>query len=278
MMCQQRCPPALPFKGLRRLLLGDKMMIWVSFLLVALVVIRTDAFVPSKVVLTPRTRIPSSPFIFKEQGDGDSLRNHPIVPAVLQQQIPSSCAGVNIFLTRLAMSKRKSGTTASSSSSSKMQVRLLRHIAGTGQAGDIIMVTPAFYNNKLRPKHLAEPITDEQVQKLTQQQQAQQQAILEAATKLQQQLSQDNGFVLRFPNNKTGPDGKKLFGGIGTKKLLQQLQEVVNDPYLQQKQVKVLELSENGTTLQGDIKETGVYVMKLQLTKDITVKIQVVVE
>jgi ribosomal protein L9 len=72
-----------------------------------------------------------------------------------------------------------------------------------------------------------------------------------------------------------------LFGGISTKKLLQQLQSQVDDPYLREKQVKVVEVvvpTESGKKLPGDIKETGEYIMKLQLTKDIPVNIQVVVE
>jgi ribosomal protein L9 len=188
----------------------------------------------------------------------------------------------------MATKKSKSSSSASpsqssssSAASSKMQVRLLHHIAGTGQAGEIILVTPAFYNNKLRPQHLAEPITDEQVQALQEKQNAQQQATLQSATRLQEQLCPESGFVLKFTDNKTGPDGKRLFGGISTKKLLQQLQSHVDDPYLREKQVKVVEVvvqTESGKKLQGDIKETGEYIMKLQLTKDIPVNIQVVVE
>lgn len=181
-------------------------------------------------------------------------------------------------------SKKKTASTSSASASSKVQVRLLQHIAGTGQAGEVILVTPAFYNNKLRPQHLAEPISDDEVKAMKAKQSAQQQATLEAANRLQEQLSHDgdggDNFVLTFSDNKTGPDGKKLFGGISSNKVLQHLQEMVGDPYLTQKQVKVLEITstETGEKLRGDIKETGAYVVKLQLTKDIPVEIQVEVE
>jgi ribosomal protein L9 len=189
-----------------------------------------------------------------------------------EQELPSSYNGVRPD-TRLHSKKKTGSTTApSSSSGTKIQVKLLQHIAGTGQAGDVIQVTPAFYNNKLRPERLAKPITDEEVEKQTEESQQKRQQTLEVVETIQSLL--DNHSV-RLSDNKTGPDGHKLFGGIGPKKLIQALideippSEDIREYLSKNKQVKVLEIVQEGSgeEVKGDIKETGSYKMKLQLYK-----------
>jgi hypothetical protein len=66
----------------------------------------------------------------------------------------------------------------------KIQVKLLKHIAGTGQAGEVILVTPAFFNNKLRPTKSAEIISDEQVEKERAESKARQAALNAAANEI----------------------------------------------------------------------------------------------
>ena len=61
------------------------------------------------------------------------------------------------------MAKKKKDTTVGKGS--KVQVKLLKHVAGTGQAGEIIMVAPAFFTNKLQKTGSAKRISDEEVQK-----------------------------------------------------------------------------------------------------------------
>lgn len=204
------------------------------------------------------------------------------------QALPPGGAKKLQFSTLLHAKKKKGGAaTAAGGGGPKVQVRLKQHIAGTGQAGDIIMVTPAFFNNKLRPQQLAERISDEQKEELVSKKQAKQAAAVAAATHLQETLGYDeekgeNNFILSFKDNKTGPDGKKLFGGINAKKLLSKLQKEVPDEFLKNhKQVKILEVveEESGNKVKSsDIKQIGDYSMKLQLTKELFVKIKVVVE
>jgi ribosomal protein L9 len=179
--------------------------------------------------------------------------------------------------------KNKPGGAATAGSATKVQVRLKQYIAGTGQAGDIVLVTPAFFNNKLRPQGLAERITDEQKEAIEEAQEQEREETLQAAENLQQTLGHDQSdFVLRFTDNKTGPDGKKMFGGINAKKLMDALQNEVKDDFLQtHKQVKVVEVveEESGKKVKNnDIKQTGDYLLKLQLTQDLFVKIKVMVE
>ncbi|KAL7575122.1 hypothetical protein ACA910_000489 [Epithemia clementina (nom. ined.)] len=135
----------------------------------------------------------------------------------------------------LALSARKkaasSGSSAGTSSSKKVQVKLLRHVAGTGQAGEIVMVSPAFYNNKLRPGKLAEQISDEKVVQEQQRKQELQKEIMEQATSLRSKLAQqDDGEFVLVMWAKAGPTGQ-LFGGIGAKAILDELKRQVPDPY-----------------------------------------------
>jgi ribosomal protein L9 len=136
--------------------------------------------------------------------------------------------------TALFGKKKKKDTTKSSSTVTKMQVKLLQHIAGTGQAGDIIMVNPIFFDNKLRPQKLARIITDDEVQKDIESNQEDQKQLMDDANAIKDLLgskeekekskdSDKSDYTLSFLDNQTGPDGNKLFGGIGPKKILDAL-------------------------------------------------------
>ena len=169
-------------------------------------------------------------------------------------------------------SKKKGGGTAAGAK--KVQVKLLKHVAGTGQAGDVIQVTSAFFNNKLRPTQSATLISDEQVEQERLQNEQNQQETRAKAEALQETLSET---TLTIPK-KTGPDGK-LFGGINTKAIVAELHNVVSDDFLNKKGVKIVELlDENGKKMRGDIKTTGSYQAKIQLTKEISAKFQIAVE
>uniref|UniRef100_A0A7S4AG08 Ribosomal protein L9 domain-containing protein n=1 Tax=Pseudo-nitzschia australis TaxID=44445 RepID=A0A7S4AG08_9STRA len=221
--------------------------------------------------------------------------------------------------------KKKSGGS-NSSSSTKMQVKLLQHIPGTGQAGDVIMVNAIFFANKLRPEKLARAITDEEVRKDAEAKKEKSDA-LQAEAKALKELLDDtsdddssSSFVLEFLDNQTGPDGKKLFGGIGPKKLMESLRKDCKEfeSYSKKftKQVSVQDVEEQevveieceekesaykdysaaaAPTEQNEkevsvsysslpksdkmtIKHTGVFRIKVSLTKDMFAKVKVVVE
>jgi len=135
--------------------------------------------------------------------------------------------------TALFGKKKKSGESAARGSSGKIRVKLLKHVAETGQAGDVVMVSPILFDNKLRPKKLARRISEEEVQQDIEEKQAKNEELLSGAKTLRSILNDDDddgdgssspSYALKIPDNKTGPDGKKLFGGIGPKKLLEALQ------------------------------------------------------
>ena len=220
----------------------------------------------------------------------------------------------------LAKKKKKGGGGGSAAKGGvKVQVKMLQHVPGTGQLGEVVMVNPVFFDNKLRPNKLARKITDEEVQQDLENKQAKSDDLLRQATSLKDLL--DDVHVLTFGDNKTGPDGKKLFGGIGPKKLMESLRKDCKefDAYSKEftKQVSILDVEEEETSLVADdedessgkykdysssndseqsstktvvkysslpkkdkltIKETGVYRMKVAITKDLFAKIKIVVE
>ena len=227
--------------------------------------------------------------------------------------------------TALFGKKKKKDTTISNSSVNKIQVKLLQHIAGTGQAGDVIMVNPIFFDNKLRPQKLARKINDDEVQNdIATNQENTKQCNKEATTIVQllgteESSSSSSKYTLSFLDNQTGPDGLKLFGGIGPKKLLDALKLDCNEFDLYSKEhtklvsiVDVLEEEEMEDKVADDkpafktwkdddedddndktpsttfkslpksdkltIKRTGIYQLKVSLTKEINVMIRVIVE
>jgi ribosomal protein L9 len=171
-------------------------------------------------------------------------------------RIPTSLSGKK---------KKKSGGGGGSATSTKIQVKLLHHIAGTGQAGDVILVNPIFFDNKLRPQKLARVITDEEVQAAVEKKQDQSDELMKQARAVKDLLDEEttaddaadaSPYVLEFRDNQTGPDGKKLFGGIGPKKLMESLRNDCKefDAYSKQftKQVSIIDIEEQETVVEDD--------------------------
>jgi len=166
-------------------------------------------------------------------------------------------------------SKKKAGGAPQ-----KMKVKLLKNVAGTGQAGMVIKVTPAFFNNKLRPTGSAKLISDEEVEK----DELKSQALAEsnkAAAKVIQEALNDVSIVIK---RKAGPEGH-LFGGIGPKTIIKELSEKVPNDMWKRKGVKVQDfLDENGEKIKGDIKEVGKFTAKIKFSTDMVSKVDISVE
>lgn len=157
--------------------------------------------------------------------------------------------------------------------SKKIQVKMLKAVPGTGQKGDVVQVTPAFFNNKLRPTQSAEVISDEQVQEENAKRDAEASAAKAEAMALQEELQAEPLTLKR----KAGPDGQ-LFGGIGAKVIMEELtsQFSSHKDYLGRKNVKIVALAdENNKKMRGDIKHTGDFGIEIALSKDIKANIKV---
>jgi ribosomal protein L9 len=187
-----------------------------------------------------------------------------------------------IFGAATALQAKKKGggggatsSSAPTSATKKIQVKLLKHVAGTGQAGEVIMVTPAFYNNKLRPTKSAQLISNDQVEQELAEKQKQQAEMQARAMAIKEMLEMESSGDVPFLkiSRKAGPGGQ-LFGGIGTKCLVQELQtrlqnELDDDlrDFLKTKGIKITSIvdAKSGETLSGDIKHTGEFFATIAL-------------
>lgn len=175
-------------------------------------------------------------------------------------------------VTNILFSKSKNSAGGSAAVSKKIQVKLLKYVAGTGLAGEIVQVTPAFFQNKLRPTKSAVMITDEEVQK----------EIAEAAVQEMKRNSEAIEWKEKVEDmvisisRKAGPDGH-LFGGIGPKILMDELMKNVDkNEFFEQKGVKIVSVVDSdGKELKGDIKHLGEFGALLSLTKEINAKVAI---
>lgn len=162
--------------------------------------------------------------------------------------------------TQLFAKKKKKAAVAATK---KFQVKMLKHVAGTGQAGEVVMVTPAFFNNKLRPSKSAEIVSDEEVKRERDESQAKTDAINEAAKEIEGEL---DGFTMVI-SKKSGPNGQ-LFGGISPKNLMDELSTQLPKDIWNEKGVKITAvMDEDGKKMKGDIKHVGKFQAQVSLTK-----------
>jgi len=161
--------------------------------------------------------------------------------------------------TQLFAKKKKTAPAATK----KIQVKMLKHVAGTGQQGQVVMVTPAFFNNKLRPQQAAKVISDEEVAEEQSEKQKKDQEEKAKANELKDKLDELELTLVR----KAGPEGH-LFGGVGPKLIMSELHSEIADDFLKHKWVKVADVlnAEDGKKIKhGDIKEIGEYQARINL-------------
>jgi len=171
--------------------------------------------------------------------------------------------------------KKKSGGGGGGSSGGKVQVKMLKHVPGTGSVGDVVMVTPAFFNNKLRPSGSAERIDDETVAAERRAKDEERRAALDAAKSMQDKITDIN---LQL-SMKAGPEGH-LFGSVGHKTILTELRNQFPKGALG-KRVKIVSVKDENdkevTDHHGDIKDLGTFTVRVELLKDVEAKFAVTV-
>jgi ribosomal protein L9 len=172
-----------------------------------------------------------------------------------------------MFPARFAKRKGTSGGASPSSSTKKIQVKLLKYVAGIGQKGDVVRVSPSVLNNVLRPSQSAQVITDEELQNELAEAAARERELDLAAMTVKDEIEARTLTIVR----KAGPDGK-LFGGIGPKLILEELKTSLGvlGSFLD-RGVKVISVVDaQGAKVRGDIKRVGPFSARIALTKDIT--------
>lgn len=169
--------------------------------------------------------------------------------------------------------KKKKDTTVGKSG--KIQVKLLKYVAGTGSAGEVIMVAPAFFANKLQKTGSAVRISDDDVEKESEVQKQKDDEATSLANDLKEKL---DGKTLTLAK-KAGPDGQ-LFGGIGYKLILSELKKDFPKGCLDAKYIKMTSIKDDGDdgkVLKHDIKTIGEYTATISLLKGVSADFQVVV-
>eukprot|EP00593_Proboscia_inermis_P011083 CAMPEP_0171302548 /NCGR_PEP_ID=MMETSP0816-20121228/11951_1 /TAXON_ID=420281 /ORGANISM="Proboscia inermis, Strain CCAP1064/1" /LENGTH=154 /DNA_ID=CAMNT_0011781101 /DNA_START=316 /DNA_END=780 /DNA_ORIENTATION=+ len=151
---------------------------------------------------------------------------------------------------------------------------MLKYVEGTGKIGDVVMVAPAFYENKLKKSGSAVMVTDEEVASNAAEKTAAKGKELKIAEDLKLKL---NDFTLSL-SKKAGPDGH-LFGAIGKKLIFSELQKKFPSTPLNGKQIRIISLTgEDGSDLgKHDIKMIGDYEALIAIQSDINAKIKVIV-
>lgn len=202
---------------------------------------------------------------------------------IVQAVVPNASRNIHSVhgISPLFAKKKKKDTTAGKTN--KIQVKLTKHIAGTGQAGDVIMVAPAFFTNKLQKTGSAVRISDEEVAEGKQKKAEEEKQALDAANDLKNQLS---SFTMTL-SKKTGPNGH-LFGGINYKAIMTELKKDNAFPKgaLDSKWIKITGIQtdegEDNTGAAVDpkhgIKEVGDYVATITLLKGVSADFKLLVK
>lgn len=187
----------------------------------------------------------------------------------LDRVSPSFGRNVNSIVPTVLCAKKKKDTTVGKGG--KIQVKLLKHIAGTGQAGDVINVAPAFFRNKLEKSGSAIRISEEEVEQETAEKKQKDAEERASANDMKEKIESMTLNLMR----KAGPEGH-LFGGIGYKIILGELKNEFPKGALDAKYIKITQVKgEDGKVLKHDIKDIGEYEATISLLKGISANFKV---
>lgn len=217
-------------------------------------------------------RSPPAPF------KNSLCRDEPVFsPKSAQQNVvfPPGSAVDFSYLRRsgpLFMARPKKGAAGPKLKNGKVQVKITKFVEGTGRVGDIVLVAPAFWENKLKKTKSAVLISDEEVasQKALEEQNASD--CLSTAKDVGSTISKMELTIRR----KAGPSGN-IFGGVGKKALIEGLKEELPMGSLESKAVKIetVKEEESGEVLKHDVKKLGKYTVRISLHPKVAVDFKV---
>jgi len=146
-----------------------------------------------------------------------------------------------------------------------MEVILLEKVTNLGNLGDRVKVRAGYGRNYLIPSGKATPATEEQIRLFEERRAALEQAAADALTAAQARAETLAGAVATI-RSKAGDEGK-LFGSVGTADIAEAF--TANGTEVKRSEVRLPE---------GSFRQTGEYVVELQLHSDVSVEVKVVVE
>ena len=153
------------------------------------------------------------------------------------------------------------------------RVRLLIDIKDVGKKGQIVIISNVLYMNSLGPKKHAEKVTDDEMNKLEENENIKNKTELDNAISIQNNIKQLNTLIL---NRKKGKEGQ-LFGAVTTKNILEELRlKFGNDNTLSNNNKHLMvssinpKKSDDGKSLGGElinneIRKAGYYLIELKL-------------
>mmetsp|Transcript_2033 Transcript_2033/g.2881 ORF Transcript_2033/g.2881 Transcript_2033/m.2881 type:complete len:251 (-) Transcript_2033:58-810(-) len=166
---------------------------------------------------------------------------------------------------RQAKTKKRKGK---SDDSKKVQVKLLKNVNGTGEAGDIVLVSSSFFYNKLRPSKSAQIVSKDMKVR------GQKKTDVVTAMAMKDLLEGFNVLIQR----KSGSDGR-FTDGIGSRVIMEELSKQLPNKLWKSEDVKLISvLDDNGKRFKGYIKGAGRFVANVQLAEDIVGELKFLVE
>mmetsp|Transcript_1268 Transcript_1268/g.2038 ORF Transcript_1268/g.2038 Transcript_1268/m.2038 type:complete len:277 (+) Transcript_1268:85-915(+) len=236
---------------------------------------------------------PAAPSITK--AGWPSAANH---PSRAQQQIATGY-GTELFgrkkNSNTEVSRTKTAAVPPVTKNGKIQIKMLASVPKIGQAGDIIFVSSAVFQNQLQRQKKARLISAEEVALLEAEKQKEEAEATQKAVDTKKMMEevmleslgeecstdQDICGVALTMKRKAGPEGN-LFGGINAKMIMGELANAFPDGSWEGKQVKLTDMkdSEGKDVKKKDIKHTGEYtcIVKLGNDVDVTFILSVVAE
>lgn len=228
---------------------------------------------------------PAAPSITK--AGWPSAANH---PSRVQQQIATGY-GTELFGRKkknaAASSSTKTAAVPPVTKNGKIQIKMLTSVPQIGQAGDIIFVSSAVFQNQLQRQKKARLISAEEVALLEAEKQKEEAEATQKAIDTKKMMEeamleglgeecstdQDICGVALTMARKAGPEGN-LFGGINPKMIMEDLKNTFPDGSWEGKQVKLTDMkdSDGKDVKKKDIKHTGEYTCVVALGNDVDVK------
>ena len=144
------------------------------------------------------------------------------------------------------------------------QAILLSDVEGLGDAGDAIDVSPGYLRNFLVPRKLAQPATTASLEEAQRRRERAAEAERQAAERAQETASLLSRTVLTI-SHRAGEDGK-LFGSVTANEIAEAIQAA-----------RGLKVDRKKIRLSDPIRETGTYMVEVELPGGAAAKVKTIV-
>jgi large subunit ribosomal protein L9 len=144
------------------------------------------------------------------------------------------------------------------------QAILLKDVKDLGEAGEAVDVSPGYLRNYLQPRKLAQPATAASLEDARRRRDAAERATREAAERAEETAALLSKTVLTIPH-RAGEDGK-LYGSVTTKEIADAIGEA-----------RGLRIDRKKIRLEDPIRETGTYMIDVELSGGSTARIKTIV-